>query len=248
MKDSFIRFLTYLGGICLLAGRAFSRLFPPPKITHIIKQMHTIGVSSFPVVAITGAFTGMVLAVQSYYQFHKISMETAVGVVVGLSMTNELGPVLTALMVAGRAGGAMAAEIATMKVTEQVDALSSLGADPVRYLVSPRLAAGLALVPLLTALAMFIGIAGGYAVGVYLKNIDSVFYVSNMLFYTSAYDVMCGIIKSVVFSFIIVTVSCYFGFEAKGGAEGVGSATTKAVVVSSISILISDFFMSLVLI
>ncbi len=219
----------------------------PPRRPQIYKQMFEIGVRSLPVVLITGAFTGMVLAVQTYYQFHKITMETAVGVIVGLSMTNELGPVLTAIMVAGRVGASMAAELGTMKVTEQIDALSTLAVDPVRYLIVPRFIACVALVPLLTVFSIFVGIAGGYVVGVKMKGINSTFFIKNMFDFLQVNDLVNGLVKSVVFAMIIAIVSCFEGFNADGGAEGVGKATTQAVVASAIIILISDFFMSIIL-
>ena len=219
----------------------------PPRRSMIFKQMYEIGVLSLPVVLITGAFTGMVLAVQTYYQFHKITMESAVGIIVGLSMTNELGPVLTAIMIAGRVGAAMAAELGTMKVTEQIDALKTLAVDPIKYLIAPRFIAAVALVPILTVFSVFVGIVGGYIVGVELKGINATFFIRNMLDYTTPEDLFSGLIKTVVFAVIIAIVSCYEGFNARGGAEGVGNAATKAVVSSAITILIVDFFLSMIL-
>ena len=221
--------------------------FSPPRRPNIYKQMFEIGVRSLPVVLITGAFTGMVLAVQTYYQFHKITMETAVGIIVGLSMTNELGPVLTAVMVAGRVGAAMAAELGTMKVTEQIDALSTLAVDPVRYLIVPRFIACVALVPILTVFSIFIGIVGGWVVGVKMKGINATFFLKNMMDFMKPSDLVNGLVKSVVFAMIIAIVSCFEGFGAEGGAEGVGKATTQAVVASAIVVLISDFFLSIIL-
>ena len=219
----------------------------PPRFRIILEQLYEIGYKSLPVVAITGAFTGMVLAVQSYYQFHQISMETAIGILIGLSMTNELGPVLTALMVAGRVGASMAAHLGTMKVTEQIDALKTLAVDPVGYLVVPRLIAGIFMIPILTVFSIFIGILGGYAISVHLLMINKTFFLSNMLEYTGAEDLFNGLIKSVVFAVLIVVISCYKGMTCKNGAEGVGKATTEAVVASCISILIVDFFLSIIL-
>lgn len=197
---------------------------------------------SIPVVLITGAFTGMVLAAQTYYQFHKLTVETAVGLVVGLSITRELGPVLTGLMLAGRVGAAFAAEIGTMRVTEQVDALHTLATDPVKYLVVPRLIACLILLPILTIITDFVGMLGGYVVGVNMFGINGAYYLKNMSERMSPMDIIGGLIKAVIFGIVIAIIGCYKGFNAEGGAEGVGRATTGAVVTSSILILILDFF------
>lgn len=219
----------------------------PPRREIIIVQMKEIGIKSLPVVLLTGIFTGMVLAVQSYYQLHKISMDTSIGILVGLSMTNELGPVLTGLMVAGRVGASMAAELGTMKVTEQIDALRSLASNPIKYLVVPRFLACVLLVPMLTAYSIFVGIVGGYLIGVKFMGINGTFFMKNMLDYTDNFDLANGIIKSFFFAIIVALTGCYKGFSATEGAEGVGKATTQAVVVACISILISDFFLSIIL-
>jgi phospholipid/cholesterol/gamma-HCH transport system permease protein len=246
---SFLQELTSIGQFSLVSFDFIKKLFAfPPRFRIILVQLYEIGYKSLPVVAITGAFTGMVLAVQSYYQFHQISMDTAIGILVGLSMTNELGPVLTALMVAGRVGASMAAQLGTMKVTEQVDALKSLAVDPVSYLVVPRLIAGVFMIPILTVFSIFIGIFGGYLISVDLLQINKVFFVNNMLKFTKLNDLSNGLIKSVVFSLIIIIVSCYKGMTTENGAEGVGRATTEAVVASCITILIVDFFLSIILI
>lgn len=217
---------------------------PPWEGKNIINQMVQVGVMSLPVVMITGIFTGMVLAVQTYYQFHKLSVETAVGLVVGLSMTRELGPVLTGLMLAGRIGAAFAAEIGTMVVTEQIDALHTLATDPVKYLALPRLIACVILLPVLTIITDFIGILGGYVVGVEMFGINSTYYLRNMSQYMRPMDVIGGLIKALIFGAIISNTGCYKGFNTEGGAEGVGNSTTSAVVTSSILILIVDFFVS----
>lgn len=219
----------------------------PPKRDQVLRQMFQVGVMSMPVVLITGAFTGAVLAVQTYYQFKKLTMESAIGIIVGLSMTNELGPVLTALMVSGRVGAAMAAELGTMRVTEQIDALRSLATNPVQYLIVPRFIACVTLVPLLTALSIFIGIVGGYLVGVEMKGVNSTFFIENMVDFTTATDVFNGITKSIYFSVVMAVVCCYKGFTCPEGAEGVGRATTQAVVLTCITILILDFFLSILL-
>jgi phospholipid/cholesterol/gamma-HCH transport system permease protein len=210
-------------------------------------QIYFIGVKSQMVVLVTGAFTGMVLAAQAYYQFHQVKMDTATLALVGVSMCSELGPVLTALMVAGRVGAAIAAEIGTMRVTEQIDALRTLATHPVDYLVVPRLLAAIFVMPILTAEAVAIGIAGGYVVGVHLLGIDPTYSWHNMLRYTTIPDFAIGLIKGLIFGGIIAIIGCYKGMTCHEGAEGVGQATTEAVVYSSITILIANFFLTLLL-
>ena len=213
----------------------------------LLYQVYFIGVKSQSVVLVTGAFTGMVLAAQTYFQFHKVKMDTATLAVVSVSMCSELGPVLTALMVAGRVGAAIAAEIGTMRVTEQIDALRTLATHPVDYLVVPRLIASNIALPLLTVESMAIGIAASYVVGVGLLGIDPTYAYWNMLRYSHDSDVMIGLIKSVVFGGIIALIGCYKGLTCKVGAEGVGRATTEAVVYASITILICNFFLTMLL-
>jgi len=213
----------------------------------LLYQIYFIGIKSQSVVLVTGAFTGMVLAAQTYFQFHKVKMDTATLAVVSVSMCSELGPVLTALMVAGRVGAAIAAEIGTMRVTEQIDALRTLATHPVDYLVVPRLLASTIAVPLLTVEAMATGIAASYFVGIGLLGIEPTYAWWNMLKYSSDADVMIGLIKSVVYGGIIALVGCYKGLSCNVGAEGVGRATTEAVVYSSITILIANFFLTMVL-
>lgn len=237
-----------LGRITLLAKDALTSLFTF-KVTwrDFIYQLYFIGVKSQSVVLVTGAFTGMVLCAQTYFQFHKVKMDNATLAVVSVSMCSELGPVLTALMVAGRVGAAMAAEIGTMKVTEQIDALRTLATHPVDYLVVPRLLASYAALPLLTAESIVMGIVSGYLVGVFLLGIDPAYLYYNMLKYTAGVDVIVGIIKAFIFGGIIAIVGCYKGMNCGEGAEGVGRATTEAVVYASITILICNFFLTLTL-
>ena len=213
----------------------------------LIYQLHFIGVKSQSVVLITGAFTGMVLAAQTYFQFHKVQMDTATLAVVSVSMCSELGPVLTSLMVAGRVGAAMAAELGTMKVTEQIDALRTLATHPIDYLVVPRMLATFIALPLLTSEAIIVGIASAYGVAVFLLNIDPTYSWANLVKYSSPQAVFQGLIKAAVFGAVIASVSCYRGMNCGEGAEGVGRATTEAVVQSSIAILISNFFLTLFL-
>jgi phospholipid/cholesterol/gamma-HCH transport system permease protein len=235
-----------LGQYAVLVSETFRSLFREKKYwAEIIYQIYFIGVKSQSVVLITGAFTGMVLAAQSYIQFSRVQMETATLALVSVSMCAELGPVLSALMVAGRAGAAMAAEIGTMKVTEQIDALRTLATHPVDYLVAPRVLATFIAMPLLTAIAVVVGITGGYIVAVYVFRIDPVYAWGNMIKYSSNHHVYNGLIKAAVFGFIIASVSVFKGMNCPQGAEGVGKATTEAVVASSISILISNFFLTM---
>ena len=208
-------------------------------------QIYFMGAKSQSVVLITGAFTGMVLGVQTYLQFHKVKMDTATLAVVSVAMCSQLGPVLTALMVAGRVGAAIAAELGTMRVTEQIDALRTLATHPIDYLVVPRLLAAHIALPLLTAEAVAVGILSGYLIGVGLLGIDPTYLWYNAVKYTDASDVLVGLIKSFVFGGMIALIGCYKGLSCGEGAEGVGRATTEAVVYSSITILISNFFLTL---
>lgn len=237
-----------LGRLTLLLTEAIGSVFRRRlKWRDLVYQLYFIGVKSQSVVLVTGAFTGMVLCAQTYFQFHKVKMDTATLAVVSVSMTSELGPVLTALMVAGRVGAAMAAELGTMRVTEQIDALRTLATHPVDYLVVPRLLATVIALPLLTSEAIVVGIGAGYVVGVYLLGIDPTYSWANMLRYSDTMDVAMGISKAFIFGGIVAIVSCYKGMQCGEGAEGVGRATTEAVVFSSISILISNFFLTLFL-
>ncbi len=235
-----------LGRITLLAKESFSSLLTfKVSWRDLLFQIHFVGVKSQSVVLITGAFTGMVLGAQTYFQFHKVKMDTATLAVVSISMCSELGPVLTGLMVAGRVGAAIAAELGTMRVTEQIDALRTLATHPVDYLVVPRLLALHIALPLLTAESIAVGIGAGYLVGVHLLGIDPTYSWYNMLRYTSSSDVVIGLIKAMIFGGIVALVGCYKGLSCGEGAEGVGRATTEAVVYASITILISNFFLTL---
>lgn len=237
-----------LGRFALLAREAIASLLTfKVAWRDLLYQMYFIGVKSQSVVLITGAFTGMVLAAQTYFQFHKVRMDTATLAVVSVSMCSELGPVLTALMVAGRVGAAIAAEIGTMKVTEQIDALRTLATHPVDYLVVPRLLAAHIVMPILTVEAIALGIGAGYVVGVQLLGIDPAYSWYNMLRYTGTEDLMMGLIKAFIYGGIVAIIGCYKGMTCGEGAEGVGHATTEAVVYSSIAILIANFFLTLAL-
>lgn len=240
-----LRFLTEMGAVALVFVKAVVWAFRPPfRFRNIVKQMEVVGVQSIPVVLITATFTGMVLALQSFTGFKRFNAEGLVGTVVALSMTRELGPVLTGLIVAGRAGAAMAAELGTMKVTEQIDALATMAVNPVNYLITPRLIAGMLMLPMLTAFSDLIGIIGGYLISVEMLEANPGIYIRRTIQYLEPNDIWGGILKSAVFGTLIATVSCYKGFNSEGGAEGVGRATTGAVVISEMLILIADYFLT----
>ena len=241
-------FCAYLGQLLLLAVDSFRSIFTAPiRWKLFMGQLLEVGYRSQLVVLVTGGFTGAVFAAQTYFQFHRLGMDSAVGAVVSVSMFRELGPVLSGLMMAGRVGAAMSAEIGTMKVTEQIDALRALGVYPVDYLVVPRLLAMMISMPLLVAECVGLGIVAGYFVGVVLLDVQGAYYLDYMLRFTGSRDIKMALTKGVVFSLIIVFVSCHQGLNAKEGAVGVGRAPTEAVVIGSLSILVINFFLSLIL-
>ncbi len=217
---------------------------PPSEIRNIFKQMEEVGINSMPVVLVTASFTGMVLALQSWTGFQRFQATSFVGTVVALSVTRELGPVFAGLMVSGRVGASMAAELGTMKVTEQIDALMTLATNPVKYLVVPRVVASTVVLPVLVVFADLVGILGGYFVAVYLLGANPYVYTNKTYQYLELQDIYSGLVKAAVFGFLIALISCYNGFVAEGGAEGVGRATTRAVVASSMSVLVSNYFMT----
>jgi len=240
-----IRFVEEFGLVMFLfLATIVWMLRPPIRIRAIFKQMEFVGVNSLLVVILTGMFTGGVLAFQAYHGFRLFSAESLVGSTVALAMTRELGPVLTSLMVTGRAGSAMAAELGTMRVTEQIDALYTMATNPIKYLVVPRIIAGVLMLPVLTIIADFVGIIGGYLVGVGLLKINSGIYVAKMIQLVELDDIFNGLVKSACFGLILSLVGCYKGFYTRGGAQGVGKATTQAVVVASVSILVCDYFLT----
>jgi phospholipid/cholesterol/gamma-HCH transport system permease protein len=206
--------------------------------------MLDIGYYSLPVVGLTALFTGMVLALQSYTGFARFQAEGAVATVVVLSMTRELGPVIAGLMVAGRIGASMAAEIGTMRVTEQIDALVTLSTNPFKYLVVPRVVAAVTMLPLLVLVADAIGVLGGYLVGVYKLNFNPSAYLRQTVDYLEWMDVMSGLVKAAVFGFLIALLGCFHGYNSGGGAQGVGRATTNSVVSASIMILVVDYMLT----
>jgi len=244
----FVLIIESFGKVSLLLAATLAWMIRPPfRIHEIFKQMEFVGVNSLPVVLITGAFTGMVLAIQTYYGFRMFGGESLVGATVALSMARELGPAITALMVTGRAGSAMAAELGTMRVTEQIDALYTMSVNPIQYLIMPRVVAGIVMLPVLTIISDFTGIVGGYFVGVGLLDINSGIFMARIVEFVHLSDIVNGLVKSAVFGLILSLVGCYKGFNTSGGAAGVGRATTQSVVISSVSILISDYFLTAVM-
>ncbi len=217
---------------------------PPYEVRLWVREMENIGVRSVGVTAVTTIFTGMVLALQTAYSLPTIGVKYYIGTVVAKSLVRELGPVLTALIVGGRIGSGMAAELGTMKVTEQIDALRSMAADPVKKLVAPKLIATLVMLPALTILGDLLGILGGLAVSVAQLQLTAGFYINDVLDALTIEDVLSGIGKSFFFAYFITIIGCYNGLYASGGADGVGRATTNTVVMASILVLVSDFFLT----
>ena len=243
-----IAWLTALGDLAMFSLRTFSWLFTRlPRRETLLPCFYQIGVLSLPVVALTGTFIGMVLAVQSYSQFRALRLETRLGAVINMSLVRELGPVLAATMLAGRVGGAMAAQLGTMRVTEQIDAYSSMGTNPIHYLVVPRFLAFLILIPTLTIMAVFMGIAGGYFYSVVILDIDQHHYWVNSQNFVGNFDLFIGVFKSIFFGAAIALISCHRGFNCDPGAEGVGRAATQAFVYSFVTILILDLFLGIFL-
>ncbi len=242
---TFIEFLQSAGRLAWFAMVSIGYCFRPPfYFRQIARQMIDIGYFSLPVVGLTTLFTGMVLALQSNAGFSRFEAEGAIATVVVLSVTRELGPVMAGLMVAGRIGAAIAAELGTMRVTEQIDALTTLSVNPYRYLIVPRLIAGTLMLPLLVLTGDIIGIFGGFVVSVYRLGFTPANFIHQSWQYLEARDVASGLWKSAMFGFIITLMGCYNGFNSKGGAQGVGAATTNAVVTASILILVSDYVMT----
>lgn len=217
---------------------------PPFRVYLFLTQVYQIGVNSSLVISLIGIFTGAVLAVQGEYTLAKFGATAFTGSAVALSLIRELGPVLTALMVIGRAGSAITAELGIMRITEQIDALRSMAVDPIRYLMVPRFVAGIIVMPLLTSLCIVLGIAGGYVVGVGLLGLSSGTFMSQMVSAVTNTDITSGLVKSVVFGFIFGWVSCYKGYTCGFGAVGVNRATTQAVVTASVAVLVVDYFLT----
>jgi len=237
--------LSTVGAVVLFAlGALASGLTGRLYWRQLGRQMLEMGYFSLPVVGLTAVFTGMVLALQSYTGFSRFEAQNAIPTIVVLSMTRELGPVLAGLMVAGRVGASIAAELGTMRVTEQIDALTTLATDPLRYLVFPRLLAGTLMLPALVLVADVIGVMGGYLVSVYKLGFGPIEYVNRSFEFLETQDVVSGLVKAAVFGFLLTLMGCYHGYRSRGGAQGVGAATTRAVVSASILILIANYFVT----
>ncbi len=254
---SFLVDLARFAGSCALGGVAALGRFvlfflealrvlltTAPRMSRICFQMYEIGVTSFTIAVLTGSFAGMVFALQSYVGFQRVGGHQLIGAIVALGIIRELGPVLTGLMVTGRAGSAIAAEIGTMKVTEQIDALRTLRINVFQYLVVPRLLAGTLIFPFLTLFAMICGIAGGYFTCVYVLGLNAEDYMTSIRGHVTLFDITGGLVKAATFGFILTIVGTYKGYHACGGARGVGTATTQSVVASSVMILISNYFLT----
>lgn len=246
--NAFIRLFEETGLWFNMLGRTIRWAFRPPFEVHEwLRQMVRLGWDSIPVVFLTTMFTGMVLALQTFNGFQRVHAENFVASVVALAMLRELSPVLCGLMVTGRVGSSMAAEIGTMRVTEQLDALEALATDPVQYLFVPRVLAGIVMLPLLVILGDALGIYGGYLVAVKLMGTNPVIYSSNTYSFLAMKDIWSGVIKAAAFGLILTLTGCVRGYYTTGGAEGVGRATTAAVVNASLIILLSDFFLTKIL-
>ncbi len=238
-------FLDGLGAMTRMGVEAlYQAMLPPYRLGLLVRQMDFVGVGSFLIIAITGFFTGAVFTLQSNLAFRLFGAEGLTGATVALSLTRELSPVLTGLMVTGRVGSAMAAEIGTMRVSEQIDALEVMAVNPVQYLVSPRLIASVTMLPLLTMTYTTVGMVGSWLVGVKYLGIDQATFWSRVFSYVDPDDIVNGLVKAACFGVILSVVGCSLGFSTRGGAEGVGRSTTRAVVIASVSILISDYFIT----
>jgi phospholipid/cholesterol/gamma-HCH transport system permease protein len=239
------RVVDYMGGVSVLAGQTFYQsLFPPYPLRLVLQQMEHIGVRSAAICAVAAVFTGLVLALQTSYGLARFGAKAYVGIVVSLSVVRELGPVLTALLVGGRVGSGITAELGSMKVTEQIDAMRALGANPIKKLVVPRVLTAMMMLPLLTVVADVLGILGGMVISQWEFNVDYHFYMNTVLQNLKLADLLSGLGKTVFFGFIIGIVGCHEGLETTGGTEGLGRATTATVVTSALLILISDFFLT----
>ncbi len=246
LGEQILNAVAEIGGLAQFSGLTIGWLFRRrPRWSVLVPSFYAIGVQSVPVVAITGTFIGMVLAVQAHSQFAAMGMESHLGSVINISLVKELGPVLAATMLAGRVGSSMAAELGTMRVTEQIDALSALGTNPVNYLVVPRFLACFLLIPLLTLMADFMGVIGGAVVSTQLLGVDSFYYWYHSRQYVGGLDLLAGVFKSFFFGSAIALISCHRGFHSKAGAEGVGKAATEAFVFSFIAILGTDFLIGI---
>lgn len=248
VKDAFspmMRFLESIGAHLLLVGRALSWLpRRPVRAANYLDAAEYIGFGSLPIVLLVGAFTGMVMSLQSVYAFRQFGLESFSGGTTGKAISTELGPVLTSLMLAGRAGAGIATELGTMRITEQIDALESMAVNPIQYLVLPRLIAAMIVGPILTLLFFIVGMGGAWLVAVIFEHVDQGQWVANVRDIVEPIDVIQGMIKGVFFGFMVALVGCFQGFNASGGGRGVGMGTTRAVVIASVTTLVADYFLS----
>ncbi len=234
-----------IGTFVLTALETLAYCFRPPfRFKLVLQQMDFVGVGSLFIIVLTGTFAGAVFTLQSLYAFSLFNMESMVGATVTLALTRELSPVLASLMITGRAGSAMATELGTMRVTEQIDALATMAVSPVQYLFVPRFLASIVMFPVLTVIFSLVGIAGSYVVGVLMWGVDPGNFIAKIKIYVTGNDVNIGLVKAMVFGGFISLISCFKGFRAEGGARGVGAATTQAVVIGSVSIMILNYFLT----
>ncbi len=245
VAEPLLAWLDRLGAILMLTSQTLAWMIRPPfRVAQLFLAMDFIGVKSTFIVALTGTFSGMVLALQTVHSLRQFSAEGVVGSIVAVSLCREISPVFTALMVTARAGSAMAAELGNMRVTEQLDAITTMGVSPVQYLLSPRLLAAVLMLPLLFVLYTCVGMVGAYVVSVNWMSVDPGIFTSNIEKYIVPSDFYMGLIKSLVFGFLLCSISCAQGFFASGGAKGVGEATTRAVVISSVSVLVANYLLT----
>jgi phospholipid/cholesterol/gamma-HCH transport system permease protein len=245
LSDGAKRWILHVQEYSQLSARSVSSLFSPPYyVSDVLDQMDIIGVGSLPIVLLTGFFIGAVMVLQTAAQFERFGQTALTADVVSLALVRELGPSITGLLVAGRNASGMASELGSMIVTEQVDAMRAMGTDPVRKLVTPRMVATVLMLPLLTAMADFMGLIGGYLVSFFTLRLGAVTFWTRAIDILEFSDLMQGLTKPLVFGFIIATVGCYQGLKVKGGTQGVGRATTQAVVTASVVILVSNFFLT----
>lgn len=245
LGSAILRSFRFLGDWCAFIGSAFVWSFRPPlRLDQLFAQMEFIGVKSIGIISLTALFTGAVFALQAGKVYSMFNMEGMVGATVALSLTREISPVFAALMVIARACSSMAAELGTMRVTEQIDALETMAVNPIQYLVAPRMWATAIMLPLLTMLYNYIGVVGSYIVGIHILGISDGVFMQRLYYHVDIDDIWGGLIKAVIFGFVIASISCYMGFKTREGAKGVGLATTRAVVFSAVTVLILDYFLT----
>ena len=240
-------FLEYIGAVIMLTADTFRQLKRPPRMRHEIAQMSHLGVDSLSIVGLTLLFTGMVMTLQIWHEFVRFGAQSTIGGVITIAIGRELGPVLVGVVCAGRVGSAITAEISTMKVTEQIDALRVMATNPIGYLVVPRMLACVVMIPLLTVFGDVIGVAGGWFIATQYTGISSHMYLDSITMFAVLHDITGGLVKSAVFGVIVAVLGCYYGLHAPNGAEGVGKATTRSVVAAIVMIFMANCFLSLVL-